>query len=274
MKKNTGILIYFVLTILLGVITVIMIPYALSRNELYIYLILLILIISIILSGIMLNKYKNMIEFFDIAYYISNEREEFARIVHDEIIQDLYGIINNLSLNNPDIDVSIEIARNLELKTRNIMKQYRNTLLGDVDVLDNFKSIIYDVESLYPSRRYNVEMNVELDENIISNEINSLRVLYIITKELLNNIYKHSNGDKISLRIHRVADGYKIVIISDGTNEEDYYNILNSKSGVLFIKFLVNSNGGDIEYFYNDGILKTEVFIKGDEIEDNNTRWS
>ncbi len=161
MKKNTGILIYFVLTILLGVITVIMIPYALSRNELYIYLILLILIISIILSGTMLNKYKNMIEFFDIAYYISNEREEFARIVHDEIIQDLYGIINNLSLNNPDIDVSIEIARNLELKTRNIMMQYRNTLLGDVDVLDNFKSIIYDVESLYPSRRYNVKLNVD-----------------------------------------------------------------------------------------------------------------
>ena len=274
MKKNTGILIYFVLAILLGVITVIMIPYALSRNELYIYLILLILIISIILSGTMLNKYKNMIEFFDIAYYIANEREEFARIVHDEIIQDLYGIINNLSLNNPDIDVSREIARNLELKTRNIMMQYRNTLLGDVDVLDNFKSIIYDVESLYPSRRYNVKMNVELDENIISNEINSLRVLYIITKELLNNIYKHSNGDQISLRIHGVDGGYKIVIISDGTNEEDYYNILNSKSGVLFIKFLVNSNGGDIEYFYKDGILKTEVFIKGDEIEDNNTWWS
>lgn len=274
MKKNTGILIYFVLTILLGVITVIMIPYALSRNELYIYLILLILIISIILSGTMLNKYKNMIEFFDIAYYIANEREEFARIVHDEIIQDLYGIINNLSLNNPDIDVSREIARNLELKTRNIMMQYRNTLLGDVDVLDNFKSIIYDVESLYPSRRYNVKMNVELDENIISNEINSLRVLYIIIKELLNNIYKHSNGDQISLRIHGVDGGYKIVIISDGTNEEDYYNILNSKSGVLFIKFLVSSNGGDIEYFYKDGILKTEVFVKGDKIEDNNTWWS
>lgn len=274
MKKNTGILIYFVLTILLGVITVIMIPYSLSRNELYIYLILLILIISIILSGTILNKYKNMIEFFDIAYYIANEREEFARIVHDEIIQDLYGIINNLSLNNPDIDVSREIARNLELKTRNIMMQYRNTLLGDVDVLDNFKSIIYDVESLYPSRRYNVKMNVELDENIISNEINSLRVLYIITKELLNNIYKHSNGDQISLRIHGVDGGYKIVIISDGTNEEDYYNILNSKSGVLFIKFLVSSNGGDIEYFYKDGILKTEVFVKGDKIEDNNTWWS
>lgn len=270
LKKNTGILIYFIFTTLLGFITVLMIPFALYKDEWFLYIIILILIFSIFLSGFMLKKYKDILRFYDIAYYIANEREEFARIIHDEIIQDLYSIINNLSLSKADIDLSREITRNLEKKSRNIMMQYRNSLLDEVDILDNFRSIVYDLENLFPNKHYSTEMDILLDENKLDNK-DKLRILIIISKELLNNIYKHSNGYKIEFRIYIADDGYKIEIVSDGANEEDYHNILNSKSGILFIKFLVDSNGGSIDYFYEDGILKTKVFIKGDGIENNFT---
>ncbi|WP_296115221.1 hypothetical protein [uncultured Anaerococcus sp.] len=169
-----------------------------------------------------------------------------------------------MSFDEPDIKLIREIVVNLERKSRSIMMQYRNTLLDDIDILDNFRSIIYDVENLFPDKHYDVEINVSLDEEISNKNTNKLRVLVIIVKELLNNIYKHSQGKTINLNLYSVNDGYRLKIISDGTKREDYLNILNSKSGVLFIKFLVDSNGGTVDYFYENGILMTEVFIKCD----------
>ena len=55
-----------------------------------------------------------------------------------------------------------------------------------------------------------------------------------------------------------------LIVTSDGTSEGDYKKILESKGGVLFMKFLLESLDGSIKYFYEDGILRTQVRLGED----------
>lgn len=136
-----------------------------------------------ILSGISLKRYQKTVKYFDLGEYLTSQQEEFARIIHDEIIQDLYGIINNLNLKTPDVKKAKIIAENLENKARTIMTSYRESLISDMSLEENVKSIFYDVGSLYPGK--NFDLTLGISEN--AKEINpqSLRTILIITKELI-----------------------------------------------------------------------------------------
>lgn len=257
MNKTRGIITYLLLTCILGSLTILSIPYAMAQESYLYYGYVLIFLICTILSGTVLKRYQKTVKYFDLGEYLTSQQEEFARIIHDEIIQDLYGIINNLNLKTPDVKKSKIIAENLENKARTIMTSYRESLISDMSLEENVKSIFYDVGSLYPGK--NFDLTLGISEN--TKEINpqSLRTILIITKELINNIYKHSKGSKITYKLDLEGGDLILEVTSDGASENDFSNIGESRGGVLFMKFLLNSLGGSIKYFYKDGILKTQV---------------
>lgn len=264
MKKTRGIITYILLTYILGALTIITIPYAMARESYLYYGFVLIFLTCTILSGLVLKRYQKTVKYFDLGQYLTDQQEEFARIIHDEIIQDLYGIINNLNLKTPDADKAKKIAENLEKKSRAVMTYYRESLIYDMSLEENIKSIFYDVESLYPGKNFTV--SVEISENIKEKAIKTerLRTILIIAKELINNIYKHSKGSKIAYKMDFEGGDILLIVTSDGTSEGDYKKILESKGGVLFMKFLLESLDGSIKYFYEDGILRTQVRLGED----------
>lgn len=264
MKKTRGIITYILLTCILGALTIITIPYAMARESYLYYGFVLIFLTCTILSGLVLKRYQKTVKYFDLGQYLTDQQEEFARIIHDEIIQDLYGIINNLNLKTPDADKAKKIAENLEKKSRAVMTYYRESLIYDMSLEENIKSIFYDVESLYPGKNFTV--SVEISENIKEKAIKTerLRTILIIAKELINNIYKHSKGSKIAYKMDFEGGDILLIVTSDGTSEGDYKKILESKGGVLFMKFLLESLDGSIKYFYEDGILRTQVRLGED----------
>lgn len=256
-SREKGIITYILLTSILGAITMLTIPYAMAKESYLYYGFVLVFLTCTILSGMILKKYQKTVKYFDLGEYLTSQQEDFARIIHDEIIQDLYGIINNLNLKTPDVEKAKAIAENLEIKSRSIMTSYRESFLTDMNFEENIKSIFYDVKTLYPGRDFAVSLDIS--ENIKEKNSESLRAILIITKELINNIYKHSNARKINYKIDLEGKDIVLWVTSDGATYLDYRNILESRGGVLFMKFLLDSLGGSIKYIYKDGILKTQV---------------
>lgn len=143
--KEKGIITYLLLTCILGCLTILAIPYAMAKKSIYYYGFVLIFMLCTILSGLNLKRYQKTVKYFNLGEYLTSKQEEFARLIHDEIIQDLYGIINNLNLKTPDTDKAKKIAENLEKKSRTIMTYYRESLIYDMSLEENIKSIFYDV---------------------------------------------------------------------------------------------------------------------------------
>ena len=263
-SREKGIITYVLLTSILGVLTILTIPYAMAEKSYLYYGLPIVFLTCTILSGMILKKYQKTSKYFSLGDYLTSQQEEFARIIHDEIIQDLYGIKNNLNLKTPDHGKAKSIAENLEKKSRTIMTYYRESLLSDMTLEENIESIFYDVESLYPGQK--IDITYHISEKILENKISLdlKRTILIISKELINNIYKHSKATFINYKLARSDGKIYLKVTSDGANEIDYKNILESRGGVLFMKFLLDSSGGHMKYSLNKDVLTTEVRLGDD----------
>ncbi len=205
--------------------------------------------------------YEEMKSFYVLAQYIEKERDEFSGLIHDEIIQDIKAGRNLLGLKEPDTKRSMEILKNLENKCRQLMNFYSSNLFDYFSFEENFENMLLSLERLYPNKNIHIDWTVEDEISKILNK-NIKQNIMQISKELINNIYRHSTANFIIYSC-RIADGIiEIDCESDGASKEDYERIKNSKGGVLILKVLVNNNRGEINYNYKDGLLKTDIKLK------------
>lgn len=216
-------------------------------------------------------SYEKTYRLYYLAEYMSEERDDFARVIHDEIIQDIYASINYLSLKNPDVEYAKNVLSNLESKSRQIMKLYQANLFERADINTSISSIIDNVSSLY-NKSLNINLNI--DENLLSeSDVKLIKLISVVSKELINNIYKHSKASFINYNLYREEKNIIIEIESDGANDEDFKRINDSKRGLLLLKLLIDMNSGSLDYELNKDILKTKVILEVIDV-DNIIRWS
>ncbi|MDD7305241.1 MAG: hypothetical protein PUG67_01490 [Peptoniphilaceae bacterium] len=151
MKKDKGITIYLILFFIIAIISILSVPYSINKGNLELILPIILIFILIVL-GKLIKKYKDLIKFYDIAYYLADERQEFARVIHDDIIQDIYGAINYLNLKDPDINESKDILKDLEKKARLIMAFYQNNYLNSITIEETFNTMLFNLERLHPEK--------------------------------------------------------------------------------------------------------------------------
>ncbi len=213
------------------------------------------------------NNYEKIYKMYYLSDYISKERDEFARVIHDEIIQDIYATKNYLSLKEPNIPLTKEVLTDLEIKSRKLMKFYQSNIFegGSIDI--SLEEVVENIKSLY--RDKNLEVNVEISDEIknLKNE-NIKRIILIITRELVNNVYKHSNGSYLNYKIFKNGKNICINLESNGADSKDILNIEKSTRGVMVLKLLVESNSGKIDYNLEKDLLSTTVKL---EVEDENS---
>lgn len=216
-------------------------------------------------------SYEKTYRLYYLAEYMSEERDDFARVIHDEIIQDIYASKNYLSLKNPDVEYAKNVLSNLESKSRQIMKLYQANLFERANINTSIRSIIDNVSSLY-NKSLNINLNI--DEKFLSeSDIKLIKLISVVSKELINNIYKHSNASFLNYNLYREEKNIIIEIESDGASDEDFKRINESKRGLLLLKLLIDMNSGSIEYELNKDILKTKVTLEVID-EDNIIRRS
>lgn len=213
--------------------------------------------------------YEKTYRLYYLAEYMSEERDNFARVIHDEIIQDIYASRNYLSLKNPDVEYAKKVLSNLESKLRRMMKLYQANLFERADINTSIRSIIDNVSSLY-NKSLNIDLNI--DENFLSDsDVKLIKLISVVSKELINNIYKHSRASFLNYNLYREEKNIIIEIESDGACDDDFKRINESKRGLLLLKLLIDMNSGELYYELNKDVLKTKVILEVSD-ETNITR--
>lgn len=203
--------------------------------------------------------YDKTFKLYYLSDYMASERDEFARIIHDDIIQDIFASKNFLSSKNPDIEYTKNILRELEKKARNIMKFYQSSLFEKANLETSLLAIFDNVSSLYPDK--NIEMTKYIDSDMTEDK-RLIRLISIISKELINNVYKHSDAKYLSYKLYKNGNFVYIEMESDGARSDDFNKIKESKRGVLLLNLLIDSNSGNIFYDLNKDILSTRVCLE------------
>ena len=206
------------------------------------------------------SSYEKTYKLYYLSDYLAGERDEFARIIHDDIIQDIFAAKNYLSLKDPDIDGSKKILSNLEEKLRRLMKFYQSNLFEMASMDTSIDNIIQNASSLHGNKDIKIEKTIKFDDGM-ENRKDIMRLISIISNELINNIYKHSQATYISYKAWEEGENIHIQIESDGVNFDDYKRISESKRGVYLLKLLVESNAGSIVYEFEEGILTTRLVL-------------
>ncbi|HHZ9432226.1 TPA: hypothetical protein ACWMJZ_002570 [Enterococcus faecalis] len=208
--------------------------------------------------------FEKTFKLYYLSDYMASERDEFARIIHGDILQDIYASKNYLSSKNPDIEYSKNILRELEEKARNIMKFYQSSLFEKANLETSLLAIFDNVASLYPDK--NIEITKYIDSDMTEDK-RLIRLISIISKELINNVYKHSDAKYLSYKLYKKGNFVYIEMESDGARSDDFNKIKESKRGVLLLKLLIDSNSGNISYGLNKGILTTRVSLEVEKDE-------
>lgn len=203
--------------------------------------------------------FEKTFKLYYLSDYMASERDEFARIIHDDILQDIYASKNYLSSKNPDIEYSKNILRELEEKARNIMKFYQSSLFEKANLEISLSAIFENLASLYPDKNMKITKLIASD---LTEDKSLIRLISIVTKELMNNVYKHSDATYLNYKLYRRENHIVIEMDSDGASLSDFNNIRESKRGVLLLNLLIDSNAGNISYSLNKDILSTRVCLE------------
>ena len=203
--------------------------------------------------------YEKTFKLYYLSDYMASERDEFARIIHDDIIQDIFASKNFLSSKNPDIEYTKNILRELEKKARNIMKFYQSSLFEKANLETSLLAIFDNVGSLYPDKNIEITKYIDFD---LTEDKRLIRLISIISKELINNVYKHSDAKYLSYKLYKKGKFVYMDMESDGASLSDFNKIRESKRGVLLLNLLIDSNSGNIFYDLNKDILSTRVCLE------------
>ena len=213
------------------------------------------------------DVYDKTFKLLYISKYMASERENFARLIHDEVLQDIFAAKNYLSLKEPKVHEASDLLTKLNERLRKIMKFYQTSLFEDFGMEENIHGIFENVASLYPYKTTKIDKKISSAlENLRGEEV---KLIAIITKELVNNIYKHSEATYIFYRLYEDRGFIIMEVESDGMAHEDFKNIEDSKRGVLLLKMLISSNEGEISYEDRGRTLYTKIRLRRFRDEDS-----
>ena len=206
------------------------------------------------------DVYDKTFKLFYMSQYLASERENFARLIHDEVLQDIFAAKNYLSLKEPKVHEASDLLTKLNERLRKIMKFYQTSLFEDFGMEENIHGIFENVASLYPYKTPKIDKKISSAlENLRGEEV---KLIALITKELVNNIYKHSEATYIFYRLYKDRGFIIMEVESDGMAEGDFKNIADSKRGVLLLKMLISSNEGEISYEDRGRTLYTKIRLR------------
>lgn len=206
------------------------------------------------------DVYDKTFKLFYMSQYLASERENFARLIHDEFLQDIFAAKNFLSLKEPKVHEASDLLTKLNERLRKIMKFYQTSLFEDFGMEENIHGIFENLASLYPYKTPKIDKKISSAlENLRGEEV---KLIALITKELVNNIYKHSEATYIFYRLYEDRGFIIMEVESDGMAEGDFKNIADSKRGVLLLKMLISSNEGEISYEDRGRTLYTKIRLR------------
>ena len=152
------------------------------------------------------------------------ERKRMARELHDGIGQALSAIkfsVENSLMKLRDspyeselksLEAVIPLTQKTIEEVRRIVKDLRPSILDDLGILATITWFCREFKNVYSGIR--IKRTIEIEEGDIPSPLKT--VIYRILQEALNNVAKHSQADRVELRLHKTADGMDLTLSDNG----------------------------------------------------------
>lgn len=147
-------------------------------------------------------------------------KTEFANFLHDDVLQDLLSIKNMMTkAYRPDIqDIIIETLDNLNTHIREQMQDYHPVILKNLTAKENYQNLIETVSQAFPQR--NIMVSFDCPSSLFLVEPYNVLV-YRLLKELLSNVYKHSDGGRAWITLIQEKGIIELSVSDDGNAQSD-----------------------------------------------------
>lgn len=143
-------------------------------------------------------------------------KTEFATFLHDDVLQDLLSIKNMMTkAQRPEIkEIIIETLDDLNVLIRGQMQDYHPILLKNLTTKENYQHLIHSVAQAFGSR--SIEVSLECSDTLFLVEPYNVLV-YRLIKELLTNVYKHSDGNHAWISLKQINCTIELEVRDDGS---------------------------------------------------------
>lgn len=195
-------------------------------------------------------------------------KSDFANFLHDDVLQDLLAVKNMMNkAHRPEIqDMILETLDGLNIHIRQQMQDYHPVILKKLTAKENYRNLIEAVTLSFPQK--NISVSFDCPDSLFLVEPYPV-LIYRLLKELLTNVYKHSNGNRAWITLSQERGMIELSVSDNGTAGLENINSSNEKEhkGLASIKEQVGRIGGTITFSDNmPGGIRVQITIpmKGD----------
>lgn len=175
-------------------------------------------------------------------------KAEFANFLHDDILQDLLSVKNMMTkAYRPDIqDIIIETLDDLNKHVRKQMQDYHPVILKNLTAKENYQNLIDAVSQTFPQR--SITIFFDCSSSLFLVEPYNMLV-YRLLKELLSNVYKHSDGNSAWITLTQEKGIIELNVSDNGNANSDTLNSADKQKhkGFASITEQVNRIKGTIQ---------------------------
>lgn len=212
----------------------------------------LVVLIAIILFAYNYYRVKKMVE-------IERMRVRIASDLHD----DVGSALTEIALQS-DFLQTMDVTDDLQESLQQIGAQSRKivTSLDDIvwsidarnDTVGDLTDRMQDyVNSVLPQKEINYHFEGNMQEKL---KVSLKENLYLIFKEAINNISKHSNANHVDITLSTNGSGFEMKVKDNGKNPS---NVRKSGQGLRNMKMRAKRVDADVSFNNNDGF---EVVVK------------
>lgn len=143
-------------------------------------------------------------------------KKDFADFLHDDILQDLLSVKNMMTkAGEPDIQNMIaETLDNLNTRIRGQMQDYHPVIRKNLTLKENYRFLITTISQSFPERPIAISFDCA-DTLFLVEPYDTL--VYRLIKELLTNIYKHSDGSLAQIALSQINALITLEVSDNGT---------------------------------------------------------
>lgn len=211
---------------------------------------------SIELEEILKNKNKALLMEQDQQVHLATlaERNRIARDIHDNVghlLSRAILLLGAISTVNTDEKIAPQLkmlSDTLDESMEKMRSSVHDLHDDSIDLEKNINEILNELNS------FTVNTELDLDEAFPTNV--KLSIIGIL-KEAVTNIIKHSNGNSVSVILHRNYSFCTLSITDNGTLTNEQKERISSENfdgiGLTNIKNRAISLGGEAYFYLNDG---------------------
>lgn len=229
-----------------------------------------ILMCMVILFNVIIYIYQSKLNYEKIQNTIRNK---ISQDLHDQVGATLTGIniYSKLAKKNVDEGGNIELHGLLEkisYASQNTVSEINDIVWAINPENDSFEGIVNRMKTLMQNlfNSNNIKFEFNYDELLFKKPINmSIRKnLFLIFRELINNILKHSNCNKVQVNL-TTNNNDIVLMIEDNGKGFNYEKAILTKSmsgnGLKNMKHRADENKGTIDIFSNEN-QGTKIIVK------------